>query len=162
MEHGAWNMVHGKDQREEKAKYVYMTMVALILLIGFCLRLFLGPLLFSIPNILAWSVGIVFLLISSIIFNQWHKLKDRIYRGELVTEGIYKYVRHPHYSSIILMMFGVSFLLQSLLILLFAILNTIILNRAAKEEEEYLIKKHGNIYKEYMKKVRWRFIPLVI
>ncbi|MCF3653254.1 MAG: isoprenylcysteine carboxylmethyltransferase family protein [Aigarchaeota archaeon] len=151
-----------ESQRKEEAKYVYMTTVVLILLIGFCLRLFFGPLLFPITDVVAWSIGGIFLLISSIISYQWHKLKGKIYEGKLVTEGIYAYIRHPHYSSIILMIFGISFLLQSLLVFLFAILNVIILNQAAKEEEGYLIKKHGAIYEEYMRKVRWRFIPLVI
>ena len=149
-------------QREEKAKYVYLTIIVFVLLIGVCLRLFFGPFLFPIPNIVAWLVGGIFFLAGSIISYQWHKLKDKIYEGKLVTEGIYAHIRHPHYSSIILMMFGASFLLQSLLVFLFAILNVIILNQAAKKEEEYLIKTHGAIYKEYMKKVRWRFIPLVI
>ena len=151
-----------EDQKEEKAKYLYITIVVLILSIGVCLRLFFGPFLFPIPKIVAWSVGGIFFLVGSIISNQWHKLKDEIYKGKLVTEGIYAHIRHPHYSSIILMMFGASFLLQSLLVFLFAILNVIILNQAAKEEEDYLIKKYGATYKEYMKKVRWRFIPLVI
>jgi len=130
----------GESQGEGKAKYVYVTTVALILLIGICLRLSFGPLLFPIPNIVAWPVGGVFPLIGSMIFNKWHGLKDKIYGGELVTQGIYDHIRHPHYSSIILIMFGASFLTQSLLVLSFAILNVIILNQAAKEEEEYLIK----------------------
>jgi len=110
----------------------------------------------------AWSVGGVFLLVGSIIFIQWHKLKEEIYKGVLVTKGIYEHIRHPHYLSIILMMFGASFFLQSLWVLIFAILNVIILNEAARKEEDYLIKTHGAKYEEYMKKVRWRFIPLVI
>jgi len=148
--------------KEEKAKYVYASIVVFILLTGVYVRLFFGPFLFPVPNIVAWSVGGVFLLVGSILFIQWHKLKDEIYKGVLVTKGVYEYIRHPHYSSIILMMFGASFLLQSLLVILFAISNVVILNEAARKEEDYLIKTHGAKYEEYMKKVRWRFIPLVI
>lgn len=107
-------------------------------------------------------MGVVFFFVGSILFIKWRKLKDEIYKGTLVTKGVYEHIRHPHYSSIILMAFGVSFLLQSLLFLLFAIFNVIVLNEVARKEEDYLIKTHGAEYEEYMKKVRWRFIPLVI
>jgi protein-S-isoprenylcysteine O-methyltransferase Ste14 len=148
--------------REEKAKYVYAATVVFILLAGVYVRLFFGPFLFPLPNIVAWSVGGVFFFVGSILFIKWRKLKDEIYKGTLVTKGVYEHIRHPHYSSIILMAFGVSFLLQSLLFLLFAIFNVIVLNEVARKEEDYLIKTHGAEYEEYMKKVRWRFIPLVI
>ena len=95
--------------RKEKAKYVYTAIVVFIFLTGVYVKLFFGPLLFPIPNIVAWSVGGVFLLVGSIIFIQWHKLKEEIYKGVLVTKGIYEHIRHPHYLSIILMMFGASF-----------------------------------------------------
>jgi protein-S-isoprenylcysteine O-methyltransferase Ste14 len=148
--------------REEKAKYVYAATVVFILLAGVYVRLFFGPFLFPLPNIVAWSVGGVFFFVGSILFIKWRKLKDEIYKGTLVTKGVYEHIRHPHYSSIILMAFGVSFLLQSLLFLLFTIFNVIVLNEVARKEEDYLIKTHGAEYEEYMKKVRWRFIPLVI
>jgi len=147
---------------EEKAKYVYAATVVFILLAGVYVRLFFGPFLFPLPNIVAWSVGGVFFFVGSILFIKWRKLKDEIYKGTLVTKGVYEHIRHPHYSSIILMAFGVSFLLQSLLFLLFTIFNVIVLNEVARKEEDYLIKTHGAEYEEYMKKVRWRFIPLVI
>jgi protein-S-isoprenylcysteine O-methyltransferase Ste14 len=148
--------------REEKAKYVYAAIVVFILLTSIYVRLFFGPFLFQLPNIVAWSVGGVFFFVGSILFIKWRKLKDEIYKGILVTKGVYEHIRHPHYSSNILMAFGVSFLLQSLLFLLFAILNVIVLNEVARKEEDYLIKTYGAAYNEYMKKVRWRFIPLVM
>uniref|UniRef100_A0A7J3X4Y1 Isoprenylcysteine carboxylmethyltransferase family protein n=1 Tax=Thermofilum pendens TaxID=2269 RepID=A0A7J3X4Y1_THEPE len=75
---------------------------------------------------------------------------------------MYARVRHPHYSSTILLVLGAALLPQSLPALLFAILNVVILYRAAKEEEEHLLETHGAAYEEYMKKVRWRSIPWVI
>ena len=146
---------------KERAGRVYIAVVALVLLTSTYLRVLLGPLL-PIPNAVAWPAGGVLLLVGFTISHRWHRLKARIYAGELVTEGVYAHVRHPHYSSIILMVLGAALLLQSLPALLFAILNVAILYQAAKEEEEHLLETHGAAYEEYMKKVRWRFIPWVI
>jgi protein-S-isoprenylcysteine O-methyltransferase Ste14 len=151
-----------ENRKKEKANYVYITIIVLILSICLCLRLFFGSFLFPIPNIVAWLVGGVLFLVGFVISNRWHKFSHKIYSGKLVTEGIYEYIRHPHYSSIIVAVFGASFLLQSLPVFLFAVLNVAILNQAAKEEEEYLIKTHGDAYKKYKEKVRWRFIPWII
>jgi len=49
--------------REEKAKYVYAATVVFILLAGVYVRLFFGPFLFPLPNIVAWSVGVYFSLL---------------------------------------------------------------------------------------------------
>jgi len=67
-----------ENQRKEEAKYVYMTTIALILLIGFCLRLFFSLFYSPITDVVAWSIGGILLLISSTISYQWHKLKGNI------------------------------------------------------------------------------------
>ena len=123
-----------KERKEEFAsKFIYISSIASVILLGVYFRVIFGPIFFPLPTlIVAFFVGIWLVLCGGVMSFKWHELKDRIYSGELVTEGLYKYVRHPHYSSIILSMFGISPLLQSLLIFLFALLNTIILNEAAK------------------------------
>ena len=134
-----------KERKEEFAsKFIYISSIASVILLGVYFRVIFGPIFFPLPTLVAFFVGIWLVLCGGVMSFKWHELKDRIYSGELVTEGLYKYVRHPHYSSIILSMFGISPLLQSLLIFLFVLLNTIILNEAAKREEEHLIKTFGN------------------
>ncbi len=151
-----------KSAKHKLYEKIYGILTVLIFGIGIGLRLFFGPLLFPIPDEVAWLIGGIVILTGLAIYGWWTSFWRKKYRGELVTEGLYKYMRHPHYSSIIVVMFWVSFLFQSLIILLFSIFTVFGLNQAAKEEEEHLIKTYGDAYKKYMKKVRWRFIPRVI
>ncbi len=152
-----------RPQKEKrKCHLLYIISTLLVFTIGISLRLFSGPFLFPIPNIAAWLIGSILLLIGLTIFGWWHHFRHKIYEGKLVTEGVYRYIRHPHYSSIIVGMFGVSFLFQSMIFLLFSFFTVSGLNQHAKEEEEHLIKTYGDLYKKYMKRVRWRFIPRVI
>ncbi len=155
-------MVKKEIKEEFGWSLIYISSIASVILLGVYFRVIYGPIFFPLPIVVAFFGGVVLVLCGGVMSFKWHELKDRIYSGELVTEGLYKYVRHPHYSSIILSVFGISLLLQSLLIFLFALLNTIILNEAAKREEKYLIKTFGNAYVEYMARVRWRFIPLLL
>lgn len=71
----------------------------------------------------------------------------------LVTKGVYRFVRHPLYASIIWMIYAVSILYQNYLV---AILNTIIfipfMTYRAKQEEKELVKVFSE-YEQYKARV---------
>ncbi|MDF2865500.1 MAG: isoprenylcysteine carboxyl methyltransferase [Clostridia bacterium] len=73
---------------------------------------------------------------------------------KLIDTGIYKYVRHPLYASIIWMLYGVGVMYQNILVI---ILNTFIfipfMYYRAKQEEIQLEKTFKKKYIEYRKKV---------
>ncbi len=123
------------------------------------------------------SVGAGFLLVGLALLVKWMvfwrkegmthvriKAQDR-----LITYGMYGYVRHPHYLSLMLICFGFSFLslpffvptlplsilpfVPSTFILLYFYLLVI-------REEKKLIARFGKEYLEYKKKVPM-FIPRV-
>jgi protein-S-isoprenylcysteine O-methyltransferase Ste14 len=72
----------------------------------------------------------------------------------LVTTGIYKYVRHPLYSSLIFLGAGCLMKNPSLLALsLFAVIVVFVYATALSEEKENLLK-FGNDYAVYIKKSR--------
>ena len=79
----------------------------------------------------------------------------------LVTNGVYRFVRHPLYASIIWMIYAVSVVYQNYLV---AILNTIIfipfMAYRAKQEEKELIKIFGE-YERYKKSVGM-FFPKIL
>jgi protein-S-isoprenylcysteine O-methyltransferase Ste14 len=79
----------------------------------------------------------------------------------LVTTGVFSKIRHPMYLSLILMYLGLAMawgvvwmLLPSLF---FSALNVLI----AIKEEEFLLRRFGHQYEEYMQEVPWRFIPKI-
>lgn len=79
---------------------------------------------------------------------------------ELVTTGIYKYVRHPIYSGIVLMFIGSELIVQSYLVFAYVLIY-IAAYMQALWEERLLINHFGAKYKNYMTTSK-RFIPFVI
>lgn len=76
----------------------------------------------------------------------------------LVTTGIYRYIRHPLYSSLLLLTWGIFFKLPSLPAGLFAFLSTTFLFTTARADEAECIQFFGTDYQEYMRRTK-RFIP---
>jgi protein-S-isoprenylcysteine O-methyltransferase Ste14 len=79
----------------------------------------------------------------------------------LVTIGAYRYIRHPLYSSLLLLAWGIYFKHPSLLGALLALLSTVFLFATAQAEEVEDIKFFGVAYRDYMKKSKM-FIPFIV
>lgn len=75
--------------------------------------------------------------------------------ANLVTGGIYRLSRNPMYVALLLLLVGFGFRLQNLPSLLFVPLFILYMNRfQIKPEEEVLLKKFGEEYREYTSDVR--------
>ena len=89
---------------------------------------------------------------------------DSLYAFEkttsLVTTGIYKYIRHPLYSSLLLLAWGIFFKLPSLTGLALTTVATAFLFATAKADEAECVQFFGSNYVEYMKHTKM-FIPKV-
>ena len=79
---------------------------------------------------------------------------------ELVTTGVYQTIRHPFYSSLLFLAWGIVFKRIIWFEILLAILTTIFLTFTAKKEEVENIEFFGDEYQEYMKRTKM-FIPYV-
>jgi protein-S-isoprenylcysteine O-methyltransferase Ste14 len=80
---------------------------------------------------------------------------------KLVEVGIYRYIRHPLYSSLLLLAWGVFFKKISLAGGVLALFATACLFATAILEEHEDIQSFGPEYAAYMKRTR-RFIPFLI
>ena len=78
----------------------------------------------------------------------------------LVTTGIYAYIRHPLYSSLLLLSWGVFFKAPSLPGILLALVATTFLVATARADEQECTEFFGTEYQDYMRKTR-RFIPFL-
>jgi len=79
---------------------------------------------------------------------------------KVVTTGPYAYVRHPMYSSVILIGAGVPLLLGSWWGLLAVPVFMLVLGlRATMEERMLKVELEG--YEDYSERVRYRFVPLL-
>ena len=90
-------------------------------------------------------------------FNIQPKLKEGC---QLVTTGAYNYIRHPMYTSVLLMMFAVLVSTSTLLEFLFFIALVIVLVLKAKREE-LLWCGHDEAYLAYKEHTKL-FIPYIL
>jgi protein-S-isoprenylcysteine O-methyltransferase Ste14 len=79
---------------------------------------------------------------------------------QLVTSGVYKYIRHPLYSSLFLLTWGIFFKNLSTAGIVLAITVTAFLIFTAKADETECIQFFGPDYSDYMKKTKI-FIPFI-
>lgn len=121
---------------------------------------------FSIHQIISWILLVISLFPALYGFYLLHKIgkpKDINFENttKLVVQGIYKYIRHPLYCSLLLLGLGIFFKKPSIIGVGFALINIIALIITAKVEEKEMIAKFGSEYAEYMKKTKM-FVPFVI
>ena len=79
---------------------------------------------------------------------------------KLVTSGIYKYIRHPLYCSLLLLAWGAFFKAPDQTGITLVLLAMLFLNATAKADEVECIQIFGADYQEYMKRTGM-FIPYV-
>jgi len=77
-----------------------------------------------------------------------------------ITDGLYRYSRHPMYVVSFLIYSATSLASVSWLFLLLTITNVVLIRPEAILEEQYCLGKYGNAYREYMDRTpRWIGIP---
>jgi len=147
----------------KKLRALFIVHYAPLLLI-----ILIGPLtvvfgVWKLPINMVFSIvlgGIIFLL-GTLVYFKWEIFWYKTYKGQLVTGGIFQYIRHPHYTSLLIVGFGLAMFFCSSAALLIAIIAVPIMIWSIFDEEKLLIKQYGEKYKKYMKKVPWRLIPKI-
>jgi len=79
----------------------------------------------------------------------------------LVTSGIYRYIRHPMYSSLLFLAWGAFLKSATATTLVLAGLASVALAATAKAEEAENLIRFGREYQNYMMRTR-RFVPFVL
>jgi protein-S-isoprenylcysteine O-methyltransferase Ste14 len=101
--------------------------------------IFLG-LILPISNIIIMS-GILLVIVG------WQKIFRA--KGQLVTTGIYRYIRHPQYLGFLLLTLGMNILWITLSTIILWPILALLYYRLAKEEEKELEEKFGKEYQNY-------------
>jgi protein-S-isoprenylcysteine O-methyltransferase Ste14 len=111
-------------------------------------------------NIACGTVGIF------LIMNGWYNIYKKYWSretgtGTLVETGIYKYIRHPQYTGLLLLSFGMMVEWATLPLLILYPVMVFMYVRLAKKEEQDMIEEFGIDYKNYMEDTKM-FIPHLI
>lgn len=80
---------------------------------------------------------------------------------KLVEVGIYRYIRHPLYGSLMLLAWAVFLKGIGVVSAALALLNTLSLIATSRAEERFNLERFGAAYAEYMERTK-RFIPFLL
>ena len=80
--------------------------------------------------------------------------------SRLVRENIFRYIRHPMYSSLLLLAWGIFFKAPGVVVGALAVFATATLMVMARVEEAECTRVFGQEYREYMRRTK-RFIPFI-
>ena len=103
-----------------------------------------SPLLVFIVDGITSLLFLFALILMGKAFGQIHRAQ-----GELVTDGLYAYVRHPQYSALFLLILSMLIQWPALLSWLMAPILFITYVRLARREEREMIEKFGEAYLAY-------------
>ena len=154
-------MLHYKPPKELRALFIVHYSPLLLTILTGPLTAIYG--IWEIPTekIISITAGIIVFLIGAYVYFRWEIFWHKTYKGQLVTGGIFQHIRHPHYTSLLIVGFGLAFFFYSLFALAIAIIAIPIMIWSIIDEEKLLIKQHGEEYEKFMKKVPWRMIPKI-
>ncbi len=127
---------------------------------------------FSMNQIFSWLFLIIsgYLVIMGVMLirkvgkPERNRKENTLYQFEKTTEiidkGIFKYIRHPLYSSLLFLTWGIFFKNLTIELLCVSVLSTIFLYLTAIFEEKECLVFFGKKYIEYMKRSKM-FIPYI-
>lgn len=170
----AWRGIkHGKlakDKDDRQLKSVLGRIAAAVRSLGLLAAHILAIYEFAQQESLTWlSLMGICLMVLGVAVNRWAisslgKFWDKLVIKEdhrLITEGIYAYIRHPIYTSYILLFIGYVVVFHApISALLFAVVLAIWYGSRISLEESMLVEKFGDAYREYRTKTK-RLIPFL-
>ena len=120
----------------------------------------------QIPNIVVIISSIVFLL-SYVLYaevlreNEYLSRVIEVSEGQkIIDTGLYSVVRHPMYTATLLLFLSMPLILGSIISFVIFLIYPFIIAKRIKNEEEVLEKELEG-YKEYKDKVKYRMIPFI-
>ena len=126
----------------------------------------------GVRQLFSWSFlifSLVFIIAGVITFKKHGKIdkhrEDNLLVGiektsQLVTIGIYQYIRHPFYSSLLFLGWGIFLKNINWLGLFLVLVNTVILFVTARIEEKENLNFFGKSYQVYMQETKM-FVPFI-
>jgi protein-S-isoprenylcysteine O-methyltransferase Ste14 len=154
-------MLKYRPPKELRALFiVHYAPLLLIIMIGPLTAIF-GVWEIPANKLITIITGMVVFLLGTLVYFKWEISWHKTYKGQLVTGGIFQYIRHPHYTSLLIVGFGLAFFFYSLLAIAIAVIAIPIMIWSILDEEKLLTKQYGKDYKKFMEKVPWRIIPKI-
>ncbi len=121
----------------------------------------MSSVLFDIVGYLTGLAGLSICLYAQVkMGSSWRVGIDEKIKTDLITTGLYKYIRNPTYLGLFMLNIGVWLIWPTWTIFLFNIIFILFLDIQVRCEEDYLHSVHGDEYDEYKKRTK-RYIPFI-
>jgi protein-S-isoprenylcysteine O-methyltransferase Ste14 len=88
----------------------------------------------------------------------WRMGVSKSGRDALITDGMFRYVRHPIYALSMVLMACSAIVVPTLPMVAIGAVHFILLHLKARNEERHLLSLHGDAYREYLARTG-RFFP---
>jgi protein-S-isoprenylcysteine O-methyltransferase Ste14 len=138
------------------------------------LVLILGPFfdrraIWVIPGDVAVRLSGLALLVGGFVLMHWAEValgrqfavEIRVHEGhQLVTTGLYRWIRHPRYAGVLMLVAGISGVFRSWVAVLLTVAFAFVLVLRLRREEALLHREFGAEWEEYAER-SWRLIPLL-
>jgi protein-S-isoprenylcysteine O-methyltransferase Ste14 len=159
----------------EESKFVFrQRVVRIMLVLSLYIALFFIPffdrhgiLVFVDRVYLRWlglglsALGFTLVYESGVALGKQYSADVTIQEGhQLVTKGLYRYIRHPRYLGVIALSIGVSCVFRSLIGLVATVFFLSIILYRIKDEEALMHKEFGEEWEAYCKS-SWRLLPYI-
>jgi len=157
----------------EEGKFVFrQRLVRIGLVLSLYIALFFIPffdrrdlVVFGDSGIARWlgvtlsALGFILVFWSGLALGRQYSADVTIQEGHhLITNSIYRYIRHPRYLGVIALSVGVSCIFRSWIGLVASLIFLVILLYRMKDEESLMHKEFGGEWEAYYKR-SWRLIP---
>lgn len=117
--------------------------------------------IFDIIGFVTGLIGLSFCLYAQIkMGSAWRVGIDEKVKTDLVTTGLYKYIRNPTYLGLFMLNIGVWLIWPTWTIFLLNFIFVLFLDIQVRCEEDYLLSLHGIKYTEYKESTK-RYIPFL-
>ena len=127
---------------------------------------------FSLSQIISWIFLFysLYLVIAGVILLKRKGKAEQARKGPalytfektslLVETGLYRYIRHPLYGSLLFLSWGIYMKHPAALLLVVIIFASVMYFMTARMDEKECVDYFGNAYKDYMKRTKM-FVPFV-
>ena len=118
---------------------------------------------FFYPGIGLMVVGIIVRLWAILVLGRFFTLTVGVQKDQKVVDyGPYRFIRHPAYLGVFLIVIGIGFAVGSWVgILILLLMNGLAIGYRMYVEEKVLVSELGDDYIQYMKRTK-RLIPFII
>ena len=154
-------------KENEKTQKIVIVISGIMFILGFvCAGLNFRYSWITLPNIVIIISSIVF-VIAYILYGE--VLRENAYLSrtievqenqKVIDTGLYRIVRHPMYAVTLLLFLLIPLILGSIISFFIFLIYPIIIAKRIKNEEEVL-EKNLEGYKEYKNKIKYKMIPFI-